>query len=218
MNVTISNNRFIIGSFIIYITARLLMIFVPFTMVVSTSYYPEKHFNFSYFTFAVHFIVEAVYCVIFLYIIALLKFISAKKFVLVSFFILLVVQMIFFLAQILMLFWHTSFTFFSIFYGVLELMYVLSLAYLVIATFWIKNHLLSIPYRIYGFSLVLLHIGQLLYFRLAPIPRFPFLKHNPYEYLIGLIGITPDAILLIILFRSDRLFNQSEPDISIIIN
>jgi hypothetical protein len=206
-----------IGLLIAYMAIRLFMIFVPFRMAVSITYIPEKHFYANYLAFAVHFIVEAAFCVISLYIIALLKFIGVKRFVLAAFYIMLIVEILFFLTQILNLLIQLPFSSISVIYTILGLLDILSIIYLVAATFWIKNESLSALFKIYSFSLFFIYILQRLYFIFIPVvPVFPYHKTSPYQYLINFVSYIPDVILLVILCRTDKLFTQTETNIPVI--
>jgi hypothetical protein len=208
MKVTVSNNRFMTWLLIAYIAIRVLMVFVPFTMYSSGISFQERLISFSYPTFAVHFIAEAIYWVIFLYMIEILKFIGSKMFVIAAFYILFAVEAAFFATYIYNFFWPG----FMAFYDILEPLSEACVLYLLIIVFWIKNPVVAIPYRIYGFSIVFTSIVQQLYLHLVLPGIIQSGGKNPYEHLIRLLGLIPDISLLYIIIKANMVISEKSDD------
>ncbi len=195
---------------IIFIVIYFIMIFFPFPMSVSVTYIPKTQYYISYFTFMVHITVEVLYCVLFLYIISLLEFIGTKKFVQASFYIHLFVGIFLFIYQIINFFWQQPFEYYSF----LSIVSLLSVLYLVTATFWIKNPVLYFPFRIYGLSLLFMFGLNVIYARFVIPTNIDLFLHsskpNYYKYGLNVLSLMPLLGLLYILIKSNKLFNMNE--------
>src|ERR1700743_1504921 len=86
MHFTPSNTRLIIGLVIAKVCISLIMIFIPFPMGFSLSFYSFLHNPLTVISLGIQLLLTAIFCVVCLYLIALLKFASAPRFTFIGYY------------------------------------------------------------------------------------------------------------------------------------